>query len=289
MKLQELTLKKQFDALNVSLYNTNQQESCALTYHENSKLSAWTSRRLGESIARFFNPYTLERASRPFKVYPGRPQRSLDDYRAGYPPGNFFELVAQRRSSRVYDPYTISLNELHKLCHYAYGVTGETPLDSGAEGSIKLRTVPSPGGLYPLELYVAVLNGAIPAGLYHYRPDINALETVREGLDREEMNRIIMAKPYVTLDDASAVIFTTSVLERVSIKYQERGYRFMLMEVGFVAQNLSLVTAALGLGSCMVGSYLDDDVNRFLGIADNSETIQNIVVLGKTHHEDARN
>ena len=282
MELQEITLKKHFYSLNVSLYDSHRQEdSCALTYHENSKLSSWTSRRLGESISRFFNPYTLERASRPFKVYPGSRQIPLADYSSGYPPNNFFELTTRRRSSRTFQPYSISLNELHKICHYSYGVSGEAPLDMGAEGSIKLRNVPSPGGLYPLEIYVAILHGAVPEGLYHYRPDINALETLREGIDSEEMRRIIMAEPYITLKDASAVVFTTGILERVSIKYQERGYRFMLMEVGFVAQNIGLISEALGLGSCMVGSYLDDEVNQLLGITDGSETIQNIIVLGK--------
>ena len=291
MKLPEAKLKKHFHSLNVSLYDTHRQtESCALTYHENSKLSSWTARRLGDSISRFFNPYTLERASRPFKVHSGSEQIPLEDYAYGYPPGNFFELTTQRRSSRSFRPYPISLNEIHKICHYSYGVTGEAPLGMGAEGNFRLRSVPSPGGLYPLEIYVAILNGAVPPGLYHYRPDTNALEVVREGIDTEEMRRIIMAEPYITLQDASAVVFTTGILERVSIKYQERGYRFMLMEVGFVAQNIGLISEALGLGSCMVGSYLDDEVNRFLGIVDSSENIQNVVVLGKkAPHEDTGN
>jgi nitroreductase len=38
------------------------------------------------------------------------------------------------------------------------------------------------------------------------------------------------------------------------------------MEVGHVAQNLSLTAVALGLGTVSIGAFSDDEVKRVLGI-----------------------
>lgn len=53
------------------------------------------------------------------------------------------------------------------------------------------------------------------------------------------------------------------------------------MEVGAVAQNLSLMATALSLGSCQLGGFLDDSVNDFLGIDGVHESVQNVTVIGK--------
>ena len=47
-----------------------------------------------------------------------------------------------------------------------------------------------------------------------------------------------------TVRDASLVIFITGLFERSIVKYGERGYRFVLLEAGHVAQNLGCATAA---------------------------------------------
>ena len=77
------------------------------------------------------------------------------------------------------------------------------------------------------------------------------------------------------------MVITTGLYERLAIKYGERAYRFMIHESGFVAQNMSLVLEAIGLGSCMVGGYLDDKVNEMLNIDGVFETTHNILIFGK--------
>ena len=76
------------------------------------------------------------------------------------------------------------------------------------------------------------------------------------------------------------------MFERTMLKYGERGYRFILLEVGFVSMNISLVCEALGLGSCMVGGYLDDELHRFLGIDGASEAVMNVMVIGGDNDRD---
>lgn len=70
-------------------------------------------------------------------------------------------------------------------------------------------------------------------------------------------------------------------IERLLIKYGDRGYRFLMQESGFVAQTISLLAESINLSSCMLGGYNDDKVNEFIGIDGVFETINNIIVIGK--------
>lgn len=49
----------------------------------------------------------------------------------------------------------------------------------------------------------------------------------------------------------SCLMFITSVFQRNMLKYGERGYRFLLQEVGVVQQNISLICEHLDLSSCI--------------------------------------
>lgn len=63
-------------------------------------------------------------------------------------------------------------------------------------------------------------------------------------------------------------------IERLLIKYGDRGYRFLMQESGFVAQTISLLAESINLSSCMLGGYNDDKVNEFIGIDGVFETIK---------------
>ncbi len=277
------TAKNNVDAIEQGLYGAkNFKNSVAMLYHQNSKLSKFDQLKFSWSISGFFNPYITQRAIQPYKAYPNTPRISLSPYKdVPSPKINFFELIEQRQSSRVFEPgHKLSLYEIFTLLHYSYGISRQEKV-SEVDGTMSYRYVPSPGGLYPLELYILVFDSHIPAGLYHYRPDTSELECIREGHFMEEMRADIQAEPYINLPNASGIIFTTGVFERVMIKYGERGYRFLLHESGFVAQMMSLLNETLGLGSCMVGGYDDEKLNRFLKINGAFETLQNVMIIGK--------
>ena len=46
--------------------------------------------------------------------------------------------------------------------------------------------------------------------------------------------------------------------------------------------NQKYTSKTINLGSCMLGGYNDDKVNTFLGIDGVFETINNIIVIGKS-------
>lgn len=286
MNIQDL--KKAYEEKDVSMFGSkNIENSLAMLYHENSKFTSYSSRRQGEQIGVFNNPYVIERSSQPYKIYAGMDKIDLSIYKQK-PEVDLFKVISERRSVREYDSnYKISLNELAVILYNSYGVTSKMKIakEFGVRGHLGLRNIPSAGGLYPSEIYVVIFNAHIPPGLYHYRPDINSLEVIRQGLFIDELLKYIQAEPYVNMRSSSGIIITTGILERVCIKYGERGYRFMLQESGIIGQMISILAQSLNLGSCWLGGYEDDKVNDFLMIDGVYEMVNNIIVIGKQKND----
>ena len=162
-------------------------------------------------------------------------------------------LLEQRRSVRAYKQAPLSLSEAGKLAWAAQGVTHP-------EG---LRTAPSAGALYPLELFLVAgdVQGLEP-GVYRYLPRRHALERLAEGDRRKPLGHAAYGQEW--LADAPLVCVLAAVYERTAWKYGERAPRYVHMEVGHAGQNLFLQAEALGLGTVVVGAFDDDRVAAVL-------------------------
>jgi SagB-type dehydrogenase family enzyme len=157
------------------------------------------------------------------------------------------EALTRRRSVREFTPEPLTERELSQLLWAAQGITH-------AEG---LRTAPSAGALYPLELYVASAGG-----FYHYEPRPHQLIRLSDRDLRAAMRRTALGQEAIT--QAPAVFVIATVYERISRKYAARTPRYVYMEVGHAAQNLLLEAVALGLGGVPVGAFEDDALRKAL-------------------------
>ncbi len=280
-------LRKKYQKKDNSIYNGKKiQDLLSILYHENTKFDKFTLREQGEELGLFRSQYITERSIQPFKIYNGNKKISLNTFlNNSNNNDSFLKIINNRRSLRDYDPnYKISLNELFYLFYHSYGITKKSKIPD-TDYILGLRNVPSAGALYPLEIYSSLFNSQITKGLYHYQDKDNCLELIKEGDHVEELRKIINAEPYVNIKNASGIIFITGLIERNSIKYGERGYRFMLQEVGYASLLISYLLEYLSLGSCIVGSCIDDKVNEYLEIDGVFETIHAIIVFGKKKEE----
>jgi SagB-type dehydrogenase family enzyme len=167
------------------------------------------------------------------------------------------EALATRRSARSYGAAPLTLQQLGTLLGSSYGVSGRLRGQT-------LRTAPSAGALYPLELYVAALRvDGIDETLFHYDPLRHVLELLRP-LDAAELDGLTPYNDVVR--QSSALIVVTAMFWRSRFKYGARAYRFTLLEAGHVGQNLSLAAAALGLATVPLGGFYDRRVDALLGI-----------------------
>jgi len=170
--------------------------------------------------------------------------------------------LAERRSVREYTGEALTRADLGQLLWAAQGITG-------AEG---LRSAPSAGALYPLEVYVAVgVVEDLPSGIYRYEPVRHALALVASGDRREELAAAALGQECV--QDGTAVIALAAVYRRTTGKYGERGIRYVHMEVGHAAQNVCLQAVALGLGTVVVGAFDDRDVKKVMHMESHEEPV----------------
>ncbi|HEY0737392.1 MAG TPA: SagB/ThcOx family dehydrogenase [Herpetosiphonaceae bacterium] len=192
-----------------------------------------------------------------YKTYPNLPAIVLPEPKlaAGLPTE---EAILRRRSTRAYSGTAMTLPELSRLLFCMGGVSS----DRWGHG---LRTAPSSGALYPIEIYAAVHNVAgLEPGLYHYAVQQHGLEQIQRADLREAVVRQGLMQQF--LGQANLVIFLTVIFQRMRWKYQDRTYRYGLIEAGHLGQNLYLAATSMGLGACGVGAFMDDEINRMLGV-----------------------
>ena len=160
-----------------------------------------------------------------------------------------------RRSVRAFQTAPLTLGEISQLLWAAQGVTG----------SAGHRTAPSAGALYPLTLYLAVgkVSGLQP-GVYRYDPADHSLVRTGEG-DRRALVGAAAGQDW--LEQAAAIVVISANPTRTTARYGARGQRYVHIEAGHAAENLSLQAAALGLGVTDVGTFDDAKVKRVMGLA----------------------
>ena len=172
------------------------------------------------------------------------------------------EALALRRSVREFTPEALTERELSQLLWAAQGITH-------AQG---LRTAPSAGALYPLEVYVASVGG-----FYRYEPRPHQLVRLSERDLRAVMCRSAWGQEFIT--QAPVVFVIAAVYERVSGKYgAARTPRYVHMEVGHSAQNLLLEAVALGLDGVPVGAFEDEALQKGLELPEDHRPLYLIPV-----------
>ena len=183
------------------------------------------------------------------------------------------EAIRHRRSTRNYSGQPMTLQELSRLLFYVGGINGE-------RWSHRLRSAPSSGALYPIEVYPVVhqVEGLSP-GVYHYGVQNHSLAQLQVGDLRAEVVRQGVMQEF--LGQANVVFFFTVIFQRMRWKYRDRTYRYGLIEAGHLGQNLYLAATSMGLGACAIGAFMDNQVNAMLGVDGKEEAAIYMLAAGK--------
>jgi len=183
---------------------------------------------------------------------------------------SFEEVLVKRRSIRNFSSKPLSLKELSQLLWSAQGITEKT---------LGLRTAPSAGALYPLEIYAVVGNvEEVEAGVYKYKPQNHSLIKIQVGDKRIDIYNSALKQESIK---QSAVCFViTAVYGRTSWKYGNRAERYVHMEVGHAGQNILLQATALNLGAVPIGAFYDAQVKSVLRLPKEEEPLY-IIPVGK--------
>ena len=215
----------------------------------------------------------LDWANKPdtYKKYPSARmiQLSLKFPSQSLPVG---EAVKRRRSIRSFSHRPLSLDDLSFLLWASTGVQRK-------EQGYEFRTVPSAGALYPIETYLVVNNVEdLEKALYHYNIEAHALEELKVGDFAEKIAHAALEQKMCI--KAPVVLIWTAVFERSKWKYAQRAYRYVYLDAGHIAQNLALSAIGIGLGSCQIGAFFDDEINQILGVDGVDESVLYLSVIG---------
>jgi SagB-type dehydrogenase family enzyme len=147
----------------------------------------------------------------------------------------------------------------------------------------EFRTAPSAGALYPIETYIIANNvQGLEKAVYHYSIKLHLLEKLKNG----DFSKLIAhaALEQEMFLNAATIFVWTAIFDRSKWKYKQRAYRYIYLDAGHIAQNLALSATSIGLGSCQVGAFYDEEINKIVGVDGEEESAIYLSVLGYSEH-----
>jgi SagB-type dehydrogenase family enzyme len=165
------------------------------------------------------------------------------------------QALSSRRSARQYAAKPLSAENVSQLLWSAQGVTNERGF----------RTAPSAGATFPLEMFVMINNvTGLQKGIYHYDPLEHTLNLIHAHDVSAQLARASFSQSMI--QEGGAVFIFGAVFERTTKRYDERGIRYVYIEIGHASQNLHLQAAALNLGTVVIGAFQDEEVEEILNL-----------------------
>jgi SagB-type dehydrogenase family enzyme len=195
------------------------------------------------------------------------------------------QAFARRRSRRVFTGDPIDLRRFAAIVRAAAAITGygETDLgDSGEHARVLFRSVPSPGGLYPIDLYISAQRiTGLPAGLYRYVARRDRLYQV-QGPEAVPAVRDAFSFPdeLISITAANAIVVLVLRLQKLMRKYGDRGVRYAYVEAGEITQSIHLAVTALGFGSVECAGFYDGEMLDALRLGPATHAIVHTILVG---------
>jgi SagB-type dehydrogenase family enzyme len=163
--------------------------------------------------------------------------------------------------------------ELTDLIHLSAGITKWL-------GGMPFRANACTGALYHIEVYVVSGDrDALAAGVYHVDIEADGLVPLRAG-DFGAVVESAAGHPD-SLRHASVVLVFTTTYWRNAWKYRARMYRHAFWDLGTMLANTLAVAEAQGAEPEVLTAFVDDEIDRLLGVDPGREAALAIVGLGR--------
>jgi len=168
--------------------------------------------------------------------------------------------IGNRRSARRFDADRMPLEHLAFALHMG-------------------KLSPPPTFAAAVDLYAAVHRVRdLAPGLYRYCADVHGLELLQRGALGQRMVRVCLGQE---MAGAAAVgLLMVAQLGPAGAGGRDRRYRDLLIEAGAIGQRLYLAAEAMGLAARNLAAFVDDDLNRLLGLDGLSRAAVHLTMLG---------
>lgn len=199
--------------------------------------------------------------------------KTVDEFSA--PQTNLWDVLETRKTLRKYQQTPLTLEDLTIMLWFTQGVKSVNNRPATE------RTVPSAGARHPFETYLVVSNvEGLKPGLYRYVALQHKLAFLEESVSLVDRVWVATHSQNHVRTCPLSFWWEANIL-RTTWRYRTRGYRYIMMDVGHVCQNLYLVAEALGCGICPIGSFSDVELNQIFGCDGEDRAIIYGATVGK--------
>ena len=189
---------------------------------------------------------------------------------------DFLSIVNSRKSHRVYTEEPMSLLELSYLLWTTQGIKSIR-----GNNYATIRTVPAGGARHEFETYLLVKKvEGLEEGIYHFLPLTFQVERIAEVADWEnEVTEALEGQRWAA--KANVIFFWSCIPYRSEWRYTYFAHRIILMDIGYVSQNLYLACESIGLGTCAIGAFEPNLSNKMLHLDGEDEFTVYLSSVGK--------
>jgi SagB-type dehydrogenase family enzyme len=197
------------------------------------------------------------------------------------------DVVMRRRSVRQFRATPVPLGDLGAVLRHCAAITAQAdedlarPSDGMPFATTGFRAVPSAGGLFPVEVWVAAhrVSGLAP-GVYRYLPGDDALAFHDDDAAIARLHATLIADDGVQVGAAAFLLLLVARPWRSMRKYGPRGLRFVMHEAGAISFAAHLAVTALDLGAVDYSGFYDEEANQVLGLDGFFDALAHVVVVG---------
>lgn len=184
--------------------------------------------------------------------------------------------IAERQTHRKYSEKALSFEELAYLLWASQGVRKQS-------SKVSFRTVPSGGARHPFETYLFVQRvDELEPGLYRYLPLDNQLLFLKAKSDFSgDMEKLLNEALLQHNFNAAVTFLWAAVPYRSEWSYASEAARLILLDAGHACQNLYLACEPIGCGTCAVGAYDQEQIDRLIGLDGKDEFVVYAAPVGK--------
>ena len=170
-----------------------------------------------------------------------------------------YETIVKRRSRRRFKDEALTLEGLSYLLLSTQGIINPA--------KPRFRTVPSGGARHGFETYIYIEKvESLETGLYRYLPVEHQLLFLGEK-PKQELTFALAGQ-----DFRPAVTFIWTVVPyRIAWRYAGAEEKLALLDIGHVCQNLYIACEAENMGTCAIGAYMQEPLDKFIDVDGESE------------------
>lgn len=189
------------------------------------------------------------------------------------------QALMNRRTSWNFHREPLTAAEIKKYFAYSFGINEK---ESG------LKTYPSGGRLYPVEIYVIPTKkiagrNSIFSESYCIRYDVHT-GNIEKGnpFNKDEVDMLVSATAIggFSFDNAQMLVCLVGNPEVMKKKYHALSYRLMHDECGHIGQNMMLAAGLLDLRVVPLGGFFESRIKKLAGIRETEKKVLYVLAVG---------